>query len=318
MLYINKDEVTNLLTMNSCIQVMEEALLELANGKAIQVLRSVFPINNGNVLGQMPGYLEGKGILGTKVITVFPNNHSQSLPSHQGVVLLFDATNGALKAVVDGSEITAIRTAAVSALATNQLARKNAEVLCILGAGTQARTHLEAMLAVRPIKLVEIWNRNYQNAVLFKEEMELKFNVSIITCSTAEEAVTDADIICTVTSSKEPILKGAWVKEGAHVNAIGACQPNDRELDSELIKKSKFYVDSIDSAQNESGDYLIPLKEGVIEQNYISGEIGELLINKKAGRVSETDITIFKSLGLAIEDIAAADFIYEEIVRGIQ
>lgn len=318
MLFINKDEVTNVLTMNACIQVMKEALTDLAKGQAVQVLRSVFPINNGNVLGQMPGYLERKGILGTKVITVFPNNHGQGLPSHQGVVLLFDAKNGALKAIVDGSEITAIRTAAVSALATNQLARKNAEVLCILGAGTQARTHLEAMLAVRPIKLVKVWSRNSPNAALFKEEIELKFNVSITTCSTAEEAVLDADIICTVTSSKEPILKGAWVKEGAHVNAIGACQPNDRELDSELIKKSKFYVDSIDSARNESGDYLIPLKEGVIEQNYISGEIGELLINKITGRVSETDMTIFKSLGLAIEDIAAANFIYEEIVRGIQ
>lgn len=314
MLFISKDEVNDLLSMKSCIQVMEVALSDLAKGEAVQVLRSVFPIGDGNVLGQMPGYLKRNEIIGTKVITVFPNNHKEGLSSHQGVVLLFNAKDGTLMAVVDGSEITAIRTAAVSALATDQLARDNAEVLCILGAGTQARTHLEAMLEVRPIKLVKVWNSNPKTAAVFKDEMELKFNISITVCSNTKEAVFDADIICTVTSSKQPILKGAWVKEGAHVNAIGACQPNDRELDSELVKKSKLYVDSVVSAQNESGDYLIPLKEGVIEQNHIKGEIGELLINKSTGRASETEITIFKSLGLAIEDIAAANFIYEEIV----
>ena len=201
----------------------------------------------------MPGYLKKSGVLGTKIITVFPDNHRHGLPSHQGVVLLFDSNNGALKAVVDGSEITAIRTAAVSAIATDQLARKDSEVLCLLGAGQQARTHLEAMLLVRPIKVVKVWSRNSENAKRFKDEMEQKFNVLIKVCDTAEEAACDADIICTVTSSKQPILKGVWVKEGAHINAVGACQPNDRELDSELVRKSMFYVDSIESATNESG-----------------------------------------------------------------
>ncbi|QFF97630.1 ornithine cyclodeaminase family protein [Psychrobacillus glaciei] len=315
MLFINQDEVSTLLSMKSCMKVMESTLIDLAQGKATQVLRSVLAIDDENVLGQMPGYLKKNGVLGTKVITVFPNNHKHGLPSHQGVVLLFNAKNGELMAVVDGSEITAIRTAAVSALATDKLSRVNSKILCLLGTGTQAKTHLEAMLTVRPIELVKIWSRNIRNANQFKEEMQQKFKVSIILCDTAEEAALDADIICTVTSSTEPILKATWVKAGAHVNAVGACKPNDRELDSELVRTSKLYVDSIESTQNESGDYLIPLKEGVIEQNHIIGEIGRLLIYKNTSRTSETDITIFKSLGLAIEDIAAANFIYEEIVR---
>lgn len=300
--------------MKSCMKVMEGTLIDLAQGEATQVLRSVVAVDDENVLGQMPGYLKKNGVLGTKVITVFPNNHKHGLPSHQGVVLLFAAKNGALMAVVDGSEITAIRTAAVSALATDKLSRVNSKILCLLGTGTQAKAHLEAMLTVRPIELVKIWSRNFQNANQFKEEMQQKFKVSINLCDTAEEAALDADIICTVTSSKDPILKDAWVKEGVHVNAVGACRPDERELDSELVRKSKFYVDSIESAQNESGDYLIPLKEGMITPNHIIGEIGEILMNKSTGRASETDITIFKSLGLAIEDIAAANFIYEEIV----
>ena len=315
MLTISQAEVREWLSMTSCIKVMGEALSDFAMGEVVQVLRSAVPINDSNVLGQMPGYLKKGGVLGTKIITVFPDNHRHGLPSHQGVVLLFDAKNGALKAVVDGSEITAIRTAAVSAIATDLLARKNSEVLCLLGAGQQARTHLEAILLVRPIKEVKVWSRNSENAKQFKSEMEPKFNLSIKIYGTAEEAVYDADIICTVTSSKKPILRGAWVKEGVHINSVGACRPDDRELDSELVKKSLFYVDSIESATNESGNYLIPLKEGMIDKQHIIGEIGGLLINKTPGRASEKCITIFESLGLAIEDIAAANYIYEQIVR---
>lgn len=300
--------------MGACIAVMKKALTDLAKGDATQQLRSVFPIEGKNVFGQMPGYLKNEGVFGTKVITVFPDNYKSGLPSHQGLVLLFDAKNGELKATVDGSEITAIRTAAVSGIATDLLAKKSATVLSILGSGEQARSHLEAMLLVRPIKLVKVWSRSKKNGIAFKKEMEHKFNIRIEVFETVEEAVHDTDIICTVTATTQPILKGAWIKEGVHINAVGACLPTDRELDSSLVEKSRFYVDRIESAVNESGDYLIPLQEKVITDTHIIGEIGQLLIDEIESRKTDKCITIFDSLGLAIEDIAAANFIYKEFI----
>lgn len=315
MLAISKDEVQELLTIRSCMIVLEIVLADLTRNEAKQELRSVIPTEQGNVLGQMPGYWKREKVVGTKIITVYPENNKNGLPSHQGAVLIFDATNGRLKAIVDGERITAIRTAAVSAIATNHLARENSEIVSILGTGEQARSHLEAMLLVRPIKQVKVWGPTKEKALLFQEEMVQKFRVPIQVCDSVKEAVYDADIICTVTASKVPILKGDWVKAGSHVNAVGACQPNDRELETDLVKKSKFYVDRLESAINESGDYLIPLKEGVIDQTHIIGEIGELITKQIEGRKSENSITVFESLGLAIEDLATANFIYQEAVR---
>lgn len=315
MLVINQKQVEDILTMKACIQVMEDVLKELAAGEAIQHLRSVVPIEKNNLMGLMPGYLRKEEVIGTKVITIYPENHQHGQPSHQGVVLLNDAKDGSLKAVMDGTKITAIRTAAVSAVATKALSKKDAEVLSLLGSGEQARTHLEAILLVRPIKLVNIWSRNMEKAKEWKAEMEQKYPVSIHVFETVKGAVREADIICTLTASTEPILCGEWVKEGAHINAVGACKAADRELDSELVRKSLFYVDRVESALNESGDYLFPLKEGVIDSNHIVGEIGEVLTKKVHGRQSNSEITIFESLGLAIEDLAAANFIYHEGVK---
>ncbi|MCR2820080.1 ornithine cyclodeaminase family protein [Lederbergia panacisoli] len=315
MLVITADVVRDILSVKSCMNVMERALTDLANGQALQVLRTVLPLEGENVLGQMPSYLKNDGVIGTKVITVYPDNNQIGFPSHQGVVLLFNAINGKLQAIVDGNEITAIRTAAVSSIATDLLANKNSHTLSILGTGEQARSHLEAMLLVRPIKYVRVWSRHRKNGLAFKEEMEAKLNISVDVSDSAEEAVHQADIICTVTAAREPILKGEWVKEGAHINAVGACKANDRELATDLVKKSEFYVDRVESATKESGDFLIPLQEGVINESHIKGEIGELLIGKIPGRKSEKSITIFNSLGLAIEDIAAANFIYKEMSK---
>ncbi|MBP3039066.1 ornithine cyclodeaminase family protein [Bacillaceae bacterium Marseille-Q3522] len=312
MLVINKAEVIKFLSVKKCIEIMKSALADLARGEAIQNLRSVIQIENGGILGQMPGYLQNKKILGTKVISVFADNHQYKLPSHQGVVLLFDSVNGELKAVVDGTAITAIRTAAVSAVATDLLAKKEAATLCLLGAGEQARSHLEAILAIRPIKRVNVWSRHKETAMLFKREMEEKFSADIQVCSSAERAANGAAIICTVTASEEPVLKNNWVMDGAHINAVGACRPNSRELDSELVARSEFYVDRSESAQKESGDYLIPLQEGKIKKTHIIGEIGEILIGKIKGRESNKSITVFDSLGLAIEDLAAAYYIYQQ------
>ncbi|MFF2446108.1 ornithine cyclodeaminase family protein [Neobacillus sp. NPDC058068] len=315
MLVISKREVQELLTIKSCMNVLKTVLADLTMNEAIQELRSVFPIEQGNVLGQMPGYWKREKVVGTKIITVYAENNKNGLPSHQGAVLIFNSSNGKLKAIVDGEKITSIRTAAVSAIATSYLARENSEVLSILGTGEQARSHLEAMLLVRPIKLVKVWGPTKEKAIVFQKEMFQKFKVTIQVCDSVKEAVYDADIICTVTASKVPILMGDWVKEGSHVNAVGACQPKDRELDTDLVEKSKFYVDRLESAINESGDFLIPLNEGVIDQTHMIGEIGELLTKQIEGRKSENCITIFESLGLAIEDLAAANFIYQEAVR---
>ena len=315
MLVINQKQVEDILTMRSCIQVMEDVLMELAAGEAVQYLRSVVPIEKENLMGLMPGYLRKEGVIGAKVITIYPENHQHGLPSHRGVVLLNDAKDGSLKAVMDGTKITAIRTAAVSAVATKSLSKKDSEILSLLGLGEQARTHLEAILLVRPIKQVNIWSRNMEKAKVWKTEMEQKYPVAIHVFDTVTSAVREADIICTLTASIEPILRGEWVKEGAHINAVGACKAADRELDSELVRRSIFYVDRMESALNESGDYLIPLKEGVIDSNHIVGELGDVLIKKAPGRQSDSEITIFESLGLAIEDLAAANFIYHESVK---
>ncbi|WP_313641557.1 ornithine cyclodeaminase family protein, partial [Paenibacillus sp.] len=315
MLVINQNEIAELLSMESCITVMESVLKDLSTGQAVQSLRQVLPLQKSNLIGLMPGYLQGKEVAGAKIISVFPSNHGSDLPSHQGLVTLFDSSTGVLKAVVDGQRITSIRTAAVSAVATRYLAREDAEVLAILGTGEQAKSHLEAMLLVRSIREVRVWSRTIAKARDFQAEMSSKWNVEIVVAESVQETVHAADIICTVTASTEPVLKGEWLKAGVHINAVGACRPADRELDSETVQLAKLYVDRLESAHNESGDYLIPLKEGVITSGHIIGEIGELISGSIVGRTTAGEITLFKGLGLAIEDLAAANFIYNEAVR---
>jgi alanine dehydrogenase len=315
MLVINPNEVAELLSMEACISVMEAVLIDLSAGQAVQSLRQVLPLHESNLIGVMPGYLQGQEVAGAKIISVFPSNHGTAHPSHQGLVTLFDSSTGVLKAVVDGQKITAIRTAAVSAAATRYLAREDAEVLAILGTGDQARSHLEAMLLVRSIREVRVWGRSLAKAQRFQQEMSHKYGVEIVVAESIQEAVQVADIICTVTSSTVPILKGEWLKAGVHINAVGACRPADRELDSLTVQVAKLYVDRLESTHNESGDYLIPLKEGIITTDHIIGEIGELFSGTIEGRVAAAEITLFKGLGLAIEDLAAANFIYNEAVR---
>lgn len=300
--------------MKACIEVMEAVLKDLSAGLAVQSLRQVLPLQNSNLMGLMPGYLQGEQVAGAKIISVFPSNHGSAFPSHQGLVTLFDSSTGALKAVVNGQKITAIRTAAVSAVATRYLAREDAEVLAILGSGEQAQSHLEAMLQVRMIREIRIWSRTPEKAQAFQTEMSRKFNVEIIVTDSAQEAVRTADIICTVTASTKPVLQGEWLKPGVHINAVGACRPADRELNSEAVCLAKLYVDRLESAHNEAGDYLIPLTEGVINPSHIIGEMGELISGRIEGRTSAEEITLFKGLGLAIEDLAAANYIYNEIV----
>jgi len=305
--------------MDECMDVMAGALTTLAKGGAILPLRPLMRIpQKAGILGMMPAYMETPDALGVKVITVFNGNHGTEYDSHQGVVLLFEADHGSIVAVIDASSVTAIRTAAVSGVATRLLARSDAHDLCILGSGVQARTHLEAMLVARPVTRVRVWSRNADSAHAFAQAASQRHGVAVEPMDSAKKAAEGADIICTTTSSREPILEGAWISPGTHINAVGSSTSTARELDSAAVVRAKLYVDRRESAVNEAGDFLIPKSEGVITDAHIRAELGELLVGLHKGRESDDEITLFKSLGLAVEDVAAAHHIYARAVeRGV-
>jgi ornithine cyclodeaminase/alanine dehydrogenase-like protein (mu-crystallin family) len=312
MLILSQSDVRQLLPMRDCIGVMEEALAGLARGEAMLPLRSIIKLPDPlGFFAMMPAFTASPASIGVKVLTVFPGNHGSAFDSHQGAVLLFEAKHGSLQAILDATAITGIRTAAVSAVATKLLARKNARSLAILGSGVQARMHIEAIPLVRDIDVVRIWSRNPDNAEALARETKEKFGIATEVFPTAEAAVRDSDIVCTVTLSHQPVLHGAWLKPGAHVNAVGTATPNAREVDTDTVKRSRLYVDRRESGLKEPGDILIPINEGAITADHLVGEIGEILIGKTPARGSENEITLFKSLGLAIEDLAAARFVAE-------
>jgi ornithine cyclodeaminase len=310
-LIVNHAEVAQLLPMRECIAVMEQTLTALARGDAVLPLRSVLRLpGEGNVLGVMPAYLTNPAAAGIKVITVFPGNQFAGYESHQGAVLLFEMQNGRLLSITDASAITAIRTAAVSAVATKLLARPDAGDLAILGSGTQARTHLEAMLLARSIRRVRVWSRAFEHAHAFAAEQARAHNIAVEVMETAPQAVAGADIICTTTASKEPVLRGEWLTPGAHINAVGSSIRAARELDTRAVAQARLFVDRRESALNEAGDFLFPKQEGAIDDAHIRGEIGEILAGRIAGRAAPDEITLFKSLGLAVEDVASAHHIF--------
>ena len=303
--------VTELLPMDEAIEVMRRALTMLAEGDAVMPLRQMLVMPGGNrVMGVMPSYLGGLDAVGVKVVAAFPANFGTEYDTHQGVVLFFDTEQGLLHAIVDATSITAIRTAAVSGLATDLLARPDAGDLAIIGAGTQAHTHLQAMMAVRPVRRVRVYSVPAESAAAFAERESTLTGLEVEACSSAEEAVEGADLICTVTSATEPVLRGAWVSPGAHINAVGAYTPATRELDSTLVVAARLYADRRESLLSEAGEFLIPRSEGLIGDEHIVGEIGEVLLGKVPARTSPDEITLFKSLGIAVEDLAAAHHVY--------
>ena len=311
-LILNQQEVSRLLPMAGCITIMEDTLKALSQGQAILPLRNTVRLPGGNMFVLMPAYLDNLPAVGSKVISVFPGNHGTQYDAHQGVVLLFETGHGCLRAIIDATSITAIRTPAVSGAATKLLARPDASHLAILGAGTQARGHLEAMLAVRPIRHVRVWSLPLAQAHEFACSQSRRFDIPIQAVDTAREAVEGAEIICTVTSAREPILHGEWLSPGTHINAVGSSVPFTRELDTAAVALSRLFVDRRESTLNEAGDFLFPRKEGAIGDDHILGEIGEILNGTLPGRQTSEEITLFKSLGLAIEDLAAAQYVYDK------
>ena len=313
-LVLSAKDVERLLPMRECINVMRDALAALARGEALVPLRMVMRMPDASgFLGVMPGYIAPNGrdggALGMKAVSVFPGNAKRDIDTHQGAVLLFEADTGRLSALMDGATITAIRTAAVSGVATDVLARKDAAELAILGAGVQARTHLEAIAAVRPLGRARIWSRNPEHARALVDEQRRHFQFPLETAPTAEAAVRRADIVATVTASPEPILQRPWLKDGAHINAVGSSIPTAREIDSATMAAARLFVDRRESALNEAGDVLIPMREGAFGADHIEAELGEVLIAKNKGRQSPTELTLFKSLGLSVEDVASAAYI---------
>jgi alanine dehydrogenase len=263
----------------------------------------------------MPGYLDDPRGLGAKIITVYPDNAKRGLPSHLGLVLLFDAEIGFPLAVMDAAEVTAIRTAAASAVATRALARRDASHLAILGTGEQAATHLEAISKVRALRSVSVWGRSVDKAERFAEVEGPKLSLRVEVSKTAEDAVKGADIVCTVTASHEPVLNGAWLRRGAHVNLVGASRLHAREADDDLVTGSRFFVDSRTSARAEAGELKHAMDAGLVSESHVLGEVGEVLSGNVVGRTGDHDITVYKSLGVAAQDLAAAHVIYERAMR---
>ncbi len=307
---VTQEEVPALLPMDQCIDAMQEALAALARGDALLPLRSMlWQPDRAGLLGLMPGWLGAPSALGIKVVTVFPGNHGSDLDAHQGAVLLFDTARGSLRAVIDASAVTAIRTAAVSGLATRQLAREDADDLALIGSGVQAAAHLDAMRAVRRLRRVRVWSPTRARVEAFVARHAPRTGLAIEAASSAREAVQGADIVCTTTSAKTPVLEGAWLAPGAHVNAVGACFRDSRELDAEAVRRARMIVDRRESALAEAGDFLMARAEGAVTDDHIVAELGEVVLGRVPGRTRADEITLFESLGLAVEDLAAASVI---------
>lgn len=313
-LVLSEHDVERLLTMEACIEVMVDALAALARGEVHNPLRQAIRAPGApGLLGLMPAWRASAGTpsyYALKEVCVFPENPKRGLDTHLGAVILHNGDTGEPLAFMNASAITTIRTAAVSAVATRLLARKDASVLAILGAGVQARSHLRAIPLVREIREIRIYSRDRSKA----EAIAAGGSLSVF--DDAESAVRGANIVVTATSSREPVLRREWIAPGTHINAVGSSIAAARELDSATVAASSLFVDRRESTVNESGDYLFALREGAITgPEHIRAELGEILIGAAPGRTSDDEITLFKSLGLAVEDLAAASFLYEAAQR---
>jgi len=306
-LVLTQSEVEQLLDMPGCMDAMADILEALARGELFLPLRMIaFPPGENSGIGLMPAHRGGSSAAySLKTICLFPDNAKRGLDPHQGTVTLFSGETGELRALMNASAITAIRTAAVSGVATRLLAREDAQDLAIVGAGHQAHPHIAAMLEARQFERIRIAARSLESAERLASEWPLATAVDSI-----EEAVREADVVCTVTNSSEPVLRHEWLKPGTHVNAVGSSVKTARELDTDAIVACSLFVDRRESTVNEAGDYLMPLAEGAISgPEHIKAELGEILTGAHPGRTSDDELTVFKSLGLAVEDLAAAEYV---------
>lgn len=313
-----ENDVRAVLPMDDLIAAMETALECYSRGAVRQPLRTVLEAGRHNFYGIMPAYLEDPPALGTKLVTVYHANADRGLPSHLATILLHDPETGALQAVLDGRYITEARTAAVSAASVRHLARRDARVLAVLGSGVQARSHIEALARVRPFAEIRVWGRHAERAAALALELAPRARARIAAVPSARDAAETADVIALVTAAREPVLARAWVRDGAHICAVGACRPDQREMDTALVAAARVFVDSREGALAEAGDLVIPIREGAFDASHIAAELGDVIGGRAAGRRDDAEITIFKSLGMAVEDVAAARLAFERASeRGI-
>lgn len=311
---IEKDEVRRLLPAGECVELMKQALAGLETGKNGQPPRLITIMPNTAKFGFMPAYV-GSDYFGAKVITAYEPNMGTEYPSHIGYIMLFESKHCTVAALVEAGTITEIRTGAVSAVATDLLARKDSHKLALIGTGSQARSHTAAISAVRDITRITVYDISEKSADRFKKEIEAEYGIPVMICGSVAEAVKDADIICTLTPSKEPFLFRDMVKPGTHINAVGTFTPTTREVASDLVACSRLYADQAEAMKRESGEYLIPLREGLITEDHIAGSIGQLVLGQIEGRTNDDEITLFDALGLAVEDVASAIYVYEKSLK---
>jgi ornithine cyclodeaminase/alanine dehydrogenase-like protein (mu-crystallin family) len=312
MRFIDREEVAKRLTYEMCIPIVRGAMIAFSRGETKQLLRSIIPISDGRLFGVMPGAMGAHETFGAKLISVFPENFVRGIQSHQGLVILFDPETGAPVCVVHAGEITAIRTAAASAVATDALARRDARRLALLGYGEQAATHARAIGKVRHLESIVVWGRSPERARIFAERMQAELALPVATAGGVKEAVAQADIICTVTSAVEPILKGEWVRPGTHLNLVGSSHAGPAEVDSDLVVRSRFFVDSREGVLNQGAEFLRAKAAGLIGDEHIVAEIGQVLAGESEGRRSAEEITVYKSLGHVVQDLASAWALYSQ------
>jgi ornithine cyclodeaminase len=312
MRFIDREEVSRRLTYEECIPIVRQAMIAFSSGQTKQLLRSVIPLGHGRLFGIMPGAMGENAVFGAKLISVFPENFAKGIQSHQGVVVLFDPESGAPVCVVHAGEITAIRTAAASAVATDALARKDARRMALLGYGEQAQTHARAIPKVRKIESITVWGRSSDRARHFAEKMQAELGIPISACESVPQAVAEADIICTVTAAHEPILKGEWVRPGTHVNVVGSSFAGPAEVDNDLVVRSRFIADSREGVLQQGAEFLRAKQAGLIGDEHIVAEIGDVLAGRIEGRRSAEEITLYKSLGHVVQDLGSAWALYTD------
>jgi ornithine cyclodeaminase len=316
-LVLTEHDVKSLLPVADLIDAMEAALVRFSAGQVVQPLRTVMAVGpEKSYFGVMPAYQPDDSALGVKIVTVVNSNHERGLPSHLATVLLFDETTGRLLAIIDGRYITEARTAAVSAVSVRHLAAPAADRLAIFGSGVQARSHLRAIPVVRSLSTVQVWDPDRARLERFVQEMRPELApVSVTAAASGADACRGASIVLTATSSKTPVVERAWVENGAHVICIGAPLATERELDPALVADARLIVDSRAGALKESGDVVLSIAEGIITPEHIAGELGEVAAGRVAGRQRPDQITLFKSLGMAVEDVVAASMAFERASR---
>ena len=308
---IDGELIRKTLTPDICIDLMDKAMRKVSLGEAELPLRWGMRLPNGNgALGMMPGYISEPECFGIKLVSLFPGNSQAGLPSHMGLMVLFEAGNGQPVALLDGNVITAIRTGAASALATRELARPGASRLAILGAGEQALSHVPHLLAVREIRSIALTDRDHEKAKRVADALTRQYGVMVEARKTVRATVKNADIICTLTTAAKPILKADWISDGAHLNLVGSSHPECAEVDTATVVRGRFFVDYRKSTLDQAGEFLKAMDEGQIGTEHICGEIGQVLLGEVPGRQSADEVTIYKSLGIAAQDLVAAEFVY--------